>query len=98
MLGVWVQDEVLLVEHTRDDGSKAQIVYRAGGGVDADALQDLCAKVALPCAGPVRLFWPQKLPWHACWCQTTLSGGRTFSSLVTARQAAADMHVLSYVQ
>ena len=43
MLGA--QDELILVEHTKDNGDVVQIVFRNGGLVDASALESLCDKV-----------------------------------------------------
>lgn len=42
------QDELVLVEHTTDQGKVVQIVYRNGGLVDATALESLCDKVGWP--------------------------------------------------
>ena len=42
-----VQDELVLVEHTNEQGVHAQIVYRNGGLVDAHAVEVLCDKVQL---------------------------------------------------
>lgn len=40
-----LQDELLLVETSQPDGSKAQILYRNGGLVVAADLEKLCIKV-----------------------------------------------------
>ncbi|GLC39884.1 hypothetical protein PLESTB_001312800 [Pleodorina starrii] len=45
-------DELLLVETSQPDGSKAQILYRNGGPVAAADLEKLCTKVGWP-ARPV---------------------------------------------
>ncbi|EFJ42992.1 hypothetical protein VOLCADRAFT_107031 [Volvox carteri f. nagariensis] len=45
-------DELLLVETSQPDGSKAQILYRNGGPVAAADLESLCVKVGWP-ARPV---------------------------------------------
>lgn len=42
------QDELVLVEHAKEDGGVVQIVYRNGGLVDAGALETLCDKVGWP--------------------------------------------------
>jgi hypothetical protein len=39
------QDEVILVENVREDGSAGQVVFRLGGTVTAEALEKLCIKV-----------------------------------------------------
>ena len=48
---VCVQDEVVLVETSDAEGSSAQIIYRNGGIVDAQSLENLCDKVC-PSAFP----------------------------------------------
>lgn len=40
-----MQDELVLVEHTTDNGDISQIIYRNGGLVDAQAVEMLCDKV-----------------------------------------------------
>ena len=40
-----MQDELVLVEHTTDNGDISQIIYRNGGLVDAQAVEVLCDKV-----------------------------------------------------
>lgn len=45
VLCLLLQDELVLVEHTTDQGKVVQIVYRNGGLVDATALESLCDKV-----------------------------------------------------
>jgi len=42
------EDELVLVEHTTNDGGIAQIIYRNGGLVDAQAVEVLCDKVGWP--------------------------------------------------
>ncbi len=42
---LYVQDEVVLVETSDAEGSSAQIIYRNGGIVDAQSLENLCDKV-----------------------------------------------------
>ncbi|KAJ9516614.1 hypothetical protein QJQ45_015210, partial [Haematococcus lacustris] len=44
----WPQEEVVLVEHVRSDGSAGQVVFRLGGRVTAEALERLCVKVGWP--------------------------------------------------
>lgn len=39
------QEEIVIIEQTKDDGRKAQIVYRNGGIVSAAALEALCVRV-----------------------------------------------------
>ncbi|KAK9822089.1 hypothetical protein WJX74_006196 [Apatococcus lobatus] len=41
-------EEIVVVEQTKDDGRKAQIVYRTGGIVSAAALEALCVRVGWP--------------------------------------------------
>ena len=41
----FAQDELVLVEHTTNGGGIAQIIYRNGGLVDAQAVEVLCEKV-----------------------------------------------------
>ncbi len=40
-----LQEEIVLIETAKEDGSKARIVFRNGGDVDAAVLERLCNKV-----------------------------------------------------
>lgn len=44
---LYLQEEIVVIEQTKDDGRKAQIVYRTGGIVSAAALEALCVRVGL---------------------------------------------------
>mmetsp|Transcript_18838 Transcript_18838/g.32170 ORF Transcript_18838/g.32170 Transcript_18838/m.32170 type:complete len:265 (-) Transcript_18838:247-1041(-) len=41
-------EEVVLVSNVREDGCAAEILFRLGGKVTAEGLEDLCAKVGWP--------------------------------------------------
>lgn len=43
--GFRVQDEFVMIESQLDDGRTQQIIYRNGGDVTAESVEDLCAKV-----------------------------------------------------
>ncbi len=43
--GACLQEEIVVIEQTKEDGRKAQIVYRNGGIVSAAALEALCVRV-----------------------------------------------------
>jgi hypothetical protein len=63
---------VLRIENVREDGSKARIVYRNDGGVDAPAVEELCTKVGLVLKCACTVCRCKVAVLHSC----TTGGGR----------------------